>query len=367
VETPEHVVLLTIDALGTLGMERIDLPALKGLAASGAYCKECYNLPPATVRSPLWKDIHDSSPSNPTLVAGTALISADTRLVQQVFWPKQPTVNLANTSFASMSRHFTVSITDGAASDDEIMEWATLMMKQKKPVYMRIHLQGPGKEARRSLQTKEDVPWRHDVWAKDSPYRKAIQRAGQLTGEFEESLKEMGLREKTFLVVTSDHGISSLGRHPEYDPECWRVPLIMVGPGIKKGALLDYAEGIDIVPTVCHMLRVDPPNEGGGRILTEALTQPPAQDPPHERIIKKLDFLLVAFEELYSSVRPAAATLLQRHQLEMIHSRFHGMQRFPEWPALGTLKGVYEHDQKAYDDLLSLAREWGVQSASTAQ
>lgn len=51
-----------------------------------------------------------------------------------------------------------------------------------------------------------------------------------------------------------------------------RVPLILYGAGIRKGATSENAASLeDITPTLAHLLRQQPPEDADGRILTEAL------------------------------------------------------------------------------------------------
>lgn len=51
-----------------------------------------------------------------------------------------------------------------------------------------------------------------------------------------------------------------------------RVPLILYGAGIRKGATSDNVASLeDITPTLAHLLRQQPPEDANGRVLTEAL------------------------------------------------------------------------------------------------
>jgi len=40
------------------------------------------------------------------------------------------------------------------------------------------------------------------------------------------------------------------------------------GPGIKKGKVLTHCRIIDIVPTLCHMLGIDPPSSSRGKVIS---------------------------------------------------------------------------------------------------
>ncbi len=86
---------------------------------------------------------------------------------------------------------------------------------------------------------------------------------------------------RTLLVVTADHGRhdheGNKGwlNHGDNCAGCRRVPLLMVGPGVKDGAVLDGPVTLhDLAPTLAHLLGVELPF-AQGRVLTEALDPSP--------------------------------------------------------------------------------------------
>lgn len=67
---------------------------------------------------------------------------------------------------------------------------------------------------------------------------------------------------------SSDHGVSH-GSPYKYDTN---VPLMMMGKTwIKPGSYGQYAEVVDIAPSLAHILRVRPPAASEGRVLVESL------------------------------------------------------------------------------------------------
>ena len=88
-------------------------------------------------------------------------------------------------------------------------------------------------------------------------------------GRVLDQLEAMGELENTYVIYTSDHGIA-IGRHGLqgkqnlYEPS-WRVPYIVMGPGVRKDA---RAKGniylLDTLATLCDFAGVEPPktNEG---------------------------------------------------------------------------------------------------------
>jgi arylsulfatase A-like enzyme len=99
------------------------------------------------------------------------------------------------------------------------------------------------------------------------PYDGEIAYADFHLGRVLEALASRPEHAETLVVVTSDHG-ESLGEHGEpththfvYDAT-QRVPLILSGPGVPRGAVVaSQVRLIDVAPTVLDLLRL-PPLEG---------------------------------------------------------------------------------------------------------
>lgn len=72
-------------------------------------------------------------------------------------------------------------------------------------------------------------------------------------------LKKYNLEDNTFVVYMADHGYS-LGQHGRFEKHCGydpalRVPLIMRWPGrIRKGAVTEFTESVDVPHTILDML-----------------------------------------------------------------------------------------------------------------
>jgi choline-sulfatase len=113
----------------------------------------------------------------------------------------------------------------------------------------------------------------------DRPYDGEVAFADDLVGRLDAALSELGLAERTLLLVTSDHG-EAFEEHGEtghgyfvYDPTL-HVPLLARGPGVPASTELDVpVESVDILPTVLEMLGVAPPGdvEPSGQSLAPSL------------------------------------------------------------------------------------------------
>lgn len=114
-------------------------------------------------------------------------------------------------------------------------------------------------------------------------YDGGVAQADWMIGQVLEELERQGVLENTIVVVTSDHG------EELYDHGLWehnwmyetnlRIPLIMMGPGIPKDTRVPaLVETIDLVPTICELIGVEPPHhpeEPEGRGLIDGVSLVP--------------------------------------------------------------------------------------------
>ena len=97
-------------------------------------------------------------------------------------------------------------------------------------------------------------------------------------GQVLAALEGSAVRDRTLVVIASDHG-ESLGEHDYYfdhgenlfDPSL-RVPLLLAGPGVKAGQRTSVlATTLDVVPTILDALKVSyPPDLAGQSLLAAA-------------------------------------------------------------------------------------------------
>jgi arylsulfatase A-like enzyme len=89
-------------------------------------------------------------------------------------------------------------------------------------------------------------------------------------------LGELGLADRTIVIITSDHGEEFLehGRltHEQVYDECLRVPLLVVGPAVATGRRIpELVMTVDMTPTILDLLDVPSPGTLAGRSLVPAL------------------------------------------------------------------------------------------------
>lgn len=113
----------------------------------------------------------------------------------------------------------------------------------------------------------------HQHGAGSRPYREAALQVDRQLGEL---MRALDLTRDT-LVVTADHGHTAAGGHGGDEPEVMRVPLVMAGAGMRRGALAHQVRLIDLAPTLAALLGTPPPRHALGRCLGEALQLPERQ------------------------------------------------------------------------------------------
>ena len=124
---------------------------------------------------------------------------------------------------------------------------------------------------------------------KDNPYAGEIAYTDHCIGQLISKLKSLDMFDSSLIIVTGDHG-EMLGEHGEETHGYFiyqgsmKVPLVFKVPGSDSAQSTDdLASIIDIVPTVCDLLDIDPPPEIEGKNLAGYLeNQPP---PPEDRYL----------------------------------------------------------------------------------
>lgn len=107
-------------------------------------------------------------------------------------------------------------------------------------------------------------------------YDGKIHFVDRYVGEVMDQVKKLGLSDSTLIVLTSDHG-EMLYSHPDdfltfdhrslYDPVV-HIPLIMAGPGLPEGKLVEgLASNVDTAPTILNLAGFPPPSDAEGHSL----------------------------------------------------------------------------------------------------
>ncbi len=364
---PELAILYTIDGFSDKAPARVPLPNFQALVAQGAYFRQNYTVQTADPSNRFpptpWAEFYTSSIPNVVQMAGTAMIlPGKQKYVQDSFFPLKITVHVVNEiSYRALDGSFHYTAQAGGSrmraagfkvGNDRTLFWATTFLREVDPSFMWIHMQDTGVAAGESRSAPAGSPYKDNIWGEGSPYIKALQQQDVYLGQFVDALKKSGRWEKTVMFITGDHGEQTAGGHPANNPEAWTMPLVMVGPGIKKGVAFDYTESIDTVPTLSYLMGVNPPLNADGRILAEALVSPPAGVAPRQQKIKEINFLLLdvekALAKLTAAQGAAASTTGQGRfsALGQAQQDYFDIERILEWHQFGTYDRFIAHHKQ---------------------
>lgn len=99
-----------------------------------------------------------------------------------------------------------------------------------------------------------------------------ISQADAALGEIWQKLDELGLMDKTLLIISADHGEEfwdhgEIGHGRTFYQETIRVPLVIFGPGIEPRRVYQNVSLLDIFPTIIDLIGERIPNDVLGRSL----------------------------------------------------------------------------------------------------
>ncbi len=109
-------------------------------------------------------------------------------------------------------------------------------------------------------------------------YCRLTEDVEQQIGRILSALEKSGVAENTIVVFTSDHGemgqSHGLVFKSQLLEEATRTPLIIAGPGVRKGVVdsSNLTCGIDLVPTICDLAGVPVPENLPGKSLKPIIT-----------------------------------------------------------------------------------------------
>jgi len=290
----QRVILFVIDGLAGQAPERFSMSNLLRLAGEG--CRyEAMHLPlPGHPKDDPRYPWSCSMP-NPMLMAGTPFIGADgirTAMIQHQFEEEQTAFVVNAYSYKDVSGGFGVYLARPHSPDSWVIERAKEVLLEKKPVFMRMHLQRAGIEGEKvSKNQYAKEAWYGDIWHAKSPYRMACERADGHLGEFVQWLKEQDLWKDTVLLICGDHGQADEGWHEPYSTGSSVTPLVVVGAGVVEGRTVPHCEIYDVAPTIASLTGRPAPSRSVGRVLSEAFDaggSPPAGESATERLNETL-------------------------------------------------------------------------------
>ncbi len=144
---------------------------------------------------------------------------------------------------------------------DSGLKW---LKSQKSPWFLWLHFFDP--------HDPYDPPEPFKTQFARNPYDGEVAYTDSVIGQLLGTLEANKLFDKTFILLTSDHG-ESLTEHGEkthgyfsYNTTIW-VPLFIVHPDFEHRVIDQNVAHIDIFPTICDVLEIQQPERVQGRSL----------------------------------------------------------------------------------------------------
>jgi arylsulfatase A-like enzyme len=122
-----------------------------------------------------------------------------------------------------------------------------------------------------SLETQQMLPMSHQL------YQAEIMYCDRYIGKLVNSLEEMNLRDKTYIILTGDHGEAFLEHEFFFHGnnlhiEEVKIPLIITGPGIPHERVIDTPVTLtDLAPTIAELIDIEQPDAFMGSSLVDLI------------------------------------------------------------------------------------------------
>lgn len=136
-----------------------------------------------------------------------------------------------------------------------------------------------------------DIPNPRLQWMYRS-YFGTISHVDDEIGRILDTLQELGLRENTIVVFSSDHGAQMM-EHGIMDKNCFfeasvRVPLIVAWPGkVRPGKHAELIETIDLLPTLFELIGLEEPTSCQGHSFAPLVADRGREYVPHREVFSE--------------------------------------------------------------------------------
>jgi predicted AlkP superfamily pyrophosphatase or phosphodiesterase len=259
----EHVVVVGVDGLSPDGVQHAAAPVMKGLCRDGAWTFHARCVMP-TSSSPNWASmIMGAGPEQhgitsndwelnkfdiaPTVAGPSGRFPSVFTLLQQ----QQPRAFVAVFhdwgGFGRLIEPTAANILEHSLGPTNAIRDAITCLKQNRPrlTFLQLdHVDHAG----------------HAYGHGTAEYYASVDVADKLIGELVRALDETGMRKKTVMLVTSDHGGKGKGHGGATMGEL-EIPWILAGPGVRVGhEILAPMNTYDTAATLAWLLGIKPPS-----------------------------------------------------------------------------------------------------------
>jgi len=266
--TAKYALVITIDGLRPDAILKADAPNLKALIKEGSYTPVAKTVdPPKTLPSHISlvtglvpkKHGTNKNEWNPdmgyTEFETIFTIAKKEGFSTAIFAGKYKLNFIANPKSVDKLEVIKLS----PKSVEEISHSFTSFMKENMPGVTLIHFPEP------------DISGHKNGWMSEE-YFDSIKNVDIQLGKIITSLKQAEVYDKTFLVITSDHGGKSYTHRGDH-PYVTTIPWLAVGKEVKQNYSIKEEVNIyDTAPTILKALGIDLPQNIDGHVIEEIFT-----------------------------------------------------------------------------------------------
>lgn len=269
---PARVVVVGYDGLGGTALGQAKAPAISALRRNAAWTFHARAVLP-TVSSPNWASMimgavpsqhgvtsNDWQPAKFTIMPACRGIAATFPTIFGVLRARRPSAGIAIfhqwEGFARLVEPAAPTVIENGRDAADTMKRAIAYLEKHQPDLLFVHLD------------LVDEALHHDSYLSPA-YFAAMAEADRLTGLLLDALDRTGMRPRTFILLTADHGGAG-ARHGGESMQELEIPWILSGPGVRPGELRVPVNTFDTAPTLARILRIEPPACWIGHPVREA-------------------------------------------------------------------------------------------------
>lgn len=272
-----HVVVLGFDGMSGAGVQQTATPHFDEIKRNGAYTYKAESVIP-TVSSPNWAAMINGAPPKVNGIKSNDWERTDITnksycgqkkgeifpTIFKVLRQQKPNAviecvyewdgfaRLANTEAMD-----TIISTDG---EYETCQKACELIRKDKPDFLFVHFDHVDHAG-------------HAIGHNTDEYYKSIQVADSLTGLVIQALKDAGIFDQTYIIITADHGGIRKG-HGGLSRAEIEIPWFVSGPKTKKNfAITELVKQYNTAPTIAHLLGLTPPGCWTGKPVKSAFIE----------------------------------------------------------------------------------------------
>lgn len=271
----EHVIIIGVDGFSPNGLEHAQTPHLRALIATGAHTMHARAVMP-TSSSPNWASmIMGAGPEQHGVTSNewqtnkfeiAPIVVGSGGIFPTIFGVlREQRPNSVITcfhdweGFGRLLERNAPNVIEHVKDAIETTSRTVRYLKTAKPTFLFVHF--------------DCVDHAGHGFGWDSPqYYKSVELVDSLIGALEEAIRSAGMKEKSVLLITADHGGKGKSHGGSTMDEI-EIPWIINGVGVAQGKeIKSPVNTYDTAPTVAFIFGLTPPTCWIGRPVGEAFT-----------------------------------------------------------------------------------------------